>query len=123
MSINDLLDNEMLLPTMMIFFVIIMLIAVPVGLSMRNKTNKSIYGDDESGETREERNARIIATKRTPHPLNQTVMINMVVFEFTDGNRVELAVKDPTIYGIMVEGDCGTLKYQGKKFLNFERNT
>ena len=48
-------------------------------------------------------------------------MINMVVFELSNGNRLEFAIKNPTTYGIMVEGDCGTLKYQGKKFISFER--
>ena len=51
------------------------------------------------------------------------VMINMVVFELANGSRVELAIKDPNTYGIMVEGDRGTLKYQGKKFVGFERGS
>lgn len=59
--------------------------------------------------------------RTTPHPLNQAVMINMVVFELANGSRVELAIKDPNTYGVMVEGDRGTLKYLGKKFVSFER--
>lgn len=123
MSINDLLDSEVFIPVMLVMFVVIMIFAIPAGLNAAKKTNNNIYGDDEYGETKEEKNARIIARRTTPHPLNQTVMINMVVFELANGSRVELAIKDPNTYGIMVEGDCGTLKYQGKKFVGFERGS
>lgn len=121
MSINDLLDSEVMIPAMLVIFVVIMIFAIPAGLAMGKKTNNNIYGDDEYGATKEEKNAKIIARRTTPHPLNQAVMINMVVFELANGSRVELAIKDPNTYGIMVEGDCGTLKYQGKKFISFER--
>lgn len=123
MSINDLLDSEILIPAMLVIFVVVMIFAIPAGLAMGKKTNNNIYGDDEYGATKEEKNAKIIARRTTPHPLNQAVMINMVVFELANGSRVELAIKDPTTYGIMVEGDCGTLKYQGKKFVGFERGS
>lgn len=122
MSINDLLDSEILIPAMMVMFVVVMIFAIPAGLAMGKKTNNNIYGDDEYGATKEEKNAKIIARRTTPHPLNQAVMINMVVFELADRSRVELAIKDPNTYGIMVEGDFGTLKFQGKKFVGFERD-
>ena len=121
MSINDLLDSEILIPAMLVAFVVVMIFATPAGLAMAKKTNNNIFGDDEYGATIEEKNAKIIARRTTPHPLNQTVMINMVVFELADGSRVELAIKDPNTYGVMVEGNRGTLKYQGKKFVSFER--
>ncbi len=123
MSINDLLDSEILIPAMLVIFVVVMIFAIPAGLAMGKKTNNNIYGDDEYGATKEEKNAKIIARRTTPHPLNQAVMINMVVFELANGSRVELAIKDPNTYGIMVEGDRGTLKYQGKKFVGFERGS
>lgn len=37
-----------------------------------------------------------------------------------DKKRLELEVEDE-IYGLMAEGDSGNLKYQGRRFLNFER--
>ena len=123
MSVNDLLDSEILIPMMLVSFVVIMIIFVPIGLSIGKKTNNRIYGDDEYGAAKEEKGAKIIARRTTPHPMNQAVMINMVVFELANGSRVELAIKDPKIYGVMVEGDCGTLKYQGKKFVSFERGS
>ena len=123
MSVNDLLDSEVFIPAMLVIFVVVMIFAIPAGLAMSKKTNNNIYGDDEYGETKEEKNAKIIARRTVPHPLNQAVMINMVVFELANGSRVELAIKDPNTYGVMVEGDRGTLKYQGKKFVDFERGS
>lgn len=123
MSVNDLLDSEILIPMMLVSFVVIMIVFVPIGLAIGKKTNNRIYGDDECGAAKEEKGAKIIARRTTPHPMNQAVMINMVVFELANGSRVELAIKDPKIYGVMVEGDCGTLKYQGKKFVSFERGS
>ena len=122
MSINDLLDSDVVLPAMMLIFVIAIIAAVPVGLARSKKMNNSIYGDDEYGLPLVEKNARIITRRTTAHPLNQTTMINAVVFELADGSRVELAIKDSNTYGTMVEGDCGTLRYRGKKFFSFERN-
>ena len=123
MSVNDLLDSEVFIPAMLVIFVVVMIFAIPAGLAMSKKTNNNIYGDDEYGSTKEEKNTKIIARRTTPHPLNQAVMINMVVFEMANGSRVELTIKDPNTYGIMVEGDRGTLKYQGKKFVGFERDS
>ena len=121
MSVNDLLDSDVLIPAMLVMFLVIMIFAIPVGLAMGKKANKEIYGDDEYGVIKEERNAKVLARRTAPHPMNQAVMINMVVFELANGSRVELAIKDAQQYGIMIEGDCGTLTYQGKKFVSFER--
>lgn len=99
---------------MLVLFVVTMIIAIPTRLAMNKDTNNNIYGDDEYGEIKTEKNVKIIARRITPHPLNQAVMINKVVFELANGERIELAIKDPNIYGVMVEDDCGTLKYQGE---------
>lgn len=123
MSINDMLDSEATIPVMLMLLVIVAIFAIPVGIAMSKKINNNIYGDNEYGETKEEKNAKIMAIRTARHPLNQGVMINMAIFELENGNRLEFAIKDPTTYGIMVEGDCGTLKYQGKKFVSFERGS
>lgn len=44
-----------------------------------------------------------------------------VTFELEDGQRLEFHVKG-RVYGLLAEGDCGTLSYQGTRYLNFERN-
>ncbi|MBQ8909764.1 MAG: DUF2500 domain-containing protein [Oscillospiraceae bacterium] len=125
MSINDLLDSEWFLIIVLVGIGIGMLVAIPgmyAGISAGKQTTRNIYGDDEYGPILEDRNAKIIARRTTPHPLNQALMVNRVVFELADGNRMEFAIRDLNTYAIMVEGDRGTLRYQGKKFISFERD-
>lgn len=43
-----------------------------------------------------------------------------VTFEFESGDRMELKVKSYD-YGMLVEGDCGVLSFQGTRYLGFER--
>ena len=44
-----------------------------------------------------------------------------VTFEVPSGDRMELRVQG-TDYGMMVEGDKGTLRFRGTEFLSFTRN-
>ena len=44
-----------------------------------------------------------------------------VSFEFTNGERTEFNVSGRD-YGLMAEGDRGTLSFQGSRFISFERN-
>lgn len=44
-----------------------------------------------------------------------------VTFEFESGDRMELRVSGND-YGLMVEHDYGKLKFQGTRFLEFNRN-
>ena len=43
-----------------------------------------------------------------------------VTFQVQSGDRMELKVKSYD-YGMLVEGDCGVLTFQGTRFLGFER--
>ena len=43
-----------------------------------------------------------------------------VTFEFDSGERAELSVSGEE-FGMIAEGDRGTLTYQGTKFISFER--
>lgn len=43
-----------------------------------------------------------------------------VTFEVASGDRMELTVSGQD-YGMMVEGDRGTLRFQGTRFLSFQR--
>lgn len=43
-----------------------------------------------------------------------------VTFEVASGDRMELKVKSYD-YGMLVEGDYGTLTFQGTRYLGFER--
>lgn len=44
-----------------------------------------------------------------------------VTFEVASGDRMELAV-NPADYGMLAEGDTGTLTFQGTRFVQFERS-
>lgn len=44
-----------------------------------------------------------------------------VTLEFEDKSRLEFKVKAGT-YGLLAEGDQGTLTYQGTRFLDFKRD-
>jgi len=44
-----------------------------------------------------------------------------ITFEFEDGSRIELPVKENR-FGLIAEGDIGMLTYQGTRFLEFERS-
>ncbi len=122
MSINDLMNSDSLIPTMMVIFVIIMIIAIPIGIANGKKANSNIYGYGENTGVLEEKMVKIVARRSMPHPASPTVMINMVVFEMEDGKRVELAIKDAITYGTMIEGDKGVLCYRGKQFIDFRRD-
>ena len=43
-----------------------------------------------------------------------------VTFEFESGDRLELKV-DGSEYGMLAEGDCGMLSFQGTRYLGFVR--
>lgn len=44
-----------------------------------------------------------------------------ITFEFINGERSEFVVKGKD-YGLMVEGDKGTLSFQGSRFIRFDRS-
>ena len=43
-----------------------------------------------------------------------------VTFQFESGDRMEMNVSGYE-YGLLVEGDCGKLSFQGTRYLGFER--
>ena len=44
-----------------------------------------------------------------------------VTFQVESGDRMELRVSGPE-YGMLIEGDHGTLTFQGTRYLGFERS-
>lgn len=123
MSINDVVDGIANDPTFItdVFGIILVciLIVIPIGIIMDKKTNKSLYGDS-SGPIQSE-HARVIGKRQSPHPLNQKVMVNMIVFEFDSGERREFGIKNASDYAMIAEGDKGTLHYSGNSFIRFIR--
>ncbi|MDO4748592.1 MAG: DUF2500 family protein [Eubacteriales bacterium] len=105
----------------LVIFVVIAIIGACVGLSKGKKRNAELYGDNSLPTQVIHKNAKIVSKRTAPDPVRPTVMVNWIVFEFDDKNRLELAIKDNSVFGIMVEGDEGELAYQGKRFISFTR--
>ena len=63
------------------------------------------------------------------HSMNNDNMQNMnystttyyVTFQVPSGDRMELRVQDNE-YGLLVEGDVGSLTFQGTRYIGFQRN-
>lgn len=53
-------------------------------------------------------------------PHTHTSTTYYVTFQVESGDRMELCV-DGREYGLLVEGDCGTLDFQGTRYLGFVR--
>ena len=64
----------------------------------------------------------MVVTKRSSghHHDNHYSTSYYVTFQFESGDRLELHVMG-TEYGLLVEGDCGNLTFQGTRYLGFER--
>ncbi len=121
MTINDLLNNEYVLMFILAVLIVTPIIAIPKWLLMKENENNNIYGNDNDDNATENKSAKVIDKRTSPHPLDRTITINFVVFEFENRERVELAIKNNDIYNTIIKGDEGILTYKGKKFLRFER--
>ena len=71
----------------------------------------------------------IIVTKRTnvsryasgSSMHHHTSTTYYITFQVESGDRMELSVSG-TEYGMLAEGDCGRLTFQGTRYLGFDRN-
>lgn len=55
------------------------------------------------------------------HHYHHTHTTYYVTFEFESGDRFELCI-DGEEYGLLAEGDVGSLTFQGTRYLGFERS-
>ena len=53
--------------------------------------------------------------------MNYSTTTYYVTFQVPSGDRMELHVQDNE-YGLLVEGDTGSLTFQGTRYLGFQRN-
>ncbi|QHE51922.1 DUF2500 domain-containing protein [Pontibacillus sp. HMF3514] len=70
-------------------------------------------------------NAKVISKRtqvrgRNNNNMNSTRTYYFVTFEVESGDRMELQV-DGQEYGMLAEGDVGSLTFQGTRYKNFER--
>ena len=52
--------------------------------------------------------------------MNRSTTRYYATFQVESGDRMELSIPDCD-YGYLVEGDCGSLAFQGTRFLRFDR--
>lgn len=69
--------------------------------------------------------ARVIGKReevrsRGPHSHHHVRTYYHVAFELEDGRRVEFPLRGNQ-YGVLMDGDQGTLSYQGTRYLGFRR--
>lgn len=103
-----------------VFVAVFIFIAAIIGFSVGKKKNGELYGDSETGSILCKK-AKIISKRTAPNPISPSIMVNWIAFELDSKERIELAIKDQSVFGVLFEGDAGMLKYQGKKFIEFKR--
>lgn len=113
MSINDLLDDDVFLPMMLLAFGVGILIIGIMFVSAWNKKRQQDALDRQKPVV--EVRAKLIS---------KTVLVNNLtyelIFETEEGQRFNFSVQK-NVAELMVDGDIGMLKYQGKLFNSFTR--
>ncbi len=87
----------------------------------RQKAIDEIYGesdDDDDVDVVTENNMTVLSKSSTLNA-DYKVTVNQVVFQAQDKTRICLALRDENDFQTLMEGDKGTLVYQGKKFISF----
>ncbi len=130
MSINDILNDKSLIPFLLIILMlyftvsgIVYLIKLPFSKMKLKKINTKIYGEDDIdiNNISVEDNVTVIRKASVNHPMDNEPKINVVIFELSNGARLQLAIKNKNCYGSIMIGDKGRLEYQGRRFINFRR--
>lgn len=110
-----------------IFFLALVISALAwlIYLYVRSRLNdafdKELYGSGAGiGLETTETDVTIISKEHFFHPINKQE-IWTVTFEFSNGKRLFLAVRDIKQYGVLTVGDRGTLRYYDKTFIGFKR--
>lgn len=113
---------EILFPLVFLLVLGIILVQIIGGIGQWHKNNQSPVLDVEA----------VVVSKRTSvsthhhdagngamHMYHDTTYY--VTFQFHSNDRMELRVSGSQ-YGMLVEGDVGTLTFQGARFLDFQRS-
>ena len=122
MTFNDLLNNEYFFIIIVLGFLLGMVVLIFALPNMKQNADKKIYGEDDNDEFNVTRlKATIVRKREQTHPVDQTINVKYIVFEFENKQRVELAIKDNDVFATLLEQDEGILSYSNKRFIKFER--
>ena len=114
---------EMMSVLIFVLVIGVFVVTIGKGISQWNKNNHSPILDVEATVI----SRRADVTRHTHHHGNSNIPHHSystnyyVTFEFQSGDRMELHVPDQD-YGMMIEGDHGILRFQGTRFLSFDRH-
>lgn len=117
---------EILFMIVFLLFIVIFIVAIVQGIVQWNKNNHSprltvdatVVSKRMNVSQHRHANAGDMTGAHGYHTTSSTYYY--VTFQVDSGDRMELKV-DGSEYGILVEGDCGRLSFQGTRYLGFER--
>ena len=106
----------------LVFFAILgVFIATAVkGISQWNKNNHSPRLTVPATIVSKRTNVARYGNAGNIHHHSHTSTTYYVTFQFESGDRLELYVEGPE-YGLLAEGDRGSLSFQGTRYLGFQR--
>lgn len=99
-----------------ILIVLIMLVVVLILAGSRKKTNSSNMQRDAMPVEEVKTSAAVLITKRNPGGSEY-----YAGFELENSERMEFWVSGAQ-YGLLLEGDRGTLTWQGRRLISFDRS-
>lgn len=91
--------------------IVIFVVAIVKGVSQKKKNDQS---------PRLTTDAKVVAKRTEVTGMDRNITHYYVTFEVESGDRMELKVEGEE-YGMLVEGDCGKLAFQGTRYLGFQR--
>lgn len=112
---------EVIFPIMFLLFFVLFVVALVRGIGEWHKNNQSPVLDVEAAVV-----SKRTTTSSSMHDTGNGAMhtststTHYVTFQFHSNDRQEFRVTGRQ-YGMLAEGDVGTLTFQGTRFLNFQR--
>ncbi len=81
-----------------------------------------VYGVNKEGPIMIEQDATVLV-KSTEHHSGADCFVHQIVFQTSTGQRLCFAIKDDSIYQMILEGDVGELRFVQNRFESFTPKT
>lgn len=125
MTIDEFMKETEVLPLILITFVGTILLILWVSSFKKKQllnAQREIYGYNETSSIVEAHGTKLLEKRIVQEQLklpDLSLIVNWCVFELSNGQRMQLAIEDSTTFNLMIEGDVGTLKHRGRRFIAF----
>ncbi len=86
------------------------------------KNKHHVYVSSNYAPIEEVYNATVLSSIQSPHPTDSFVMMSVLIFQKTTGERLTFSIDDSEKYKSYTKGDIGTLCHKGEKFISFTKN-